>query len=287
MTDGERVYTFFQDAGLTAFTIAGRELWHVALGPFNMFYGFGASPIVVDGTVLLTVDQDTALTCSRWMRAPGKTRYRIDRPGVISGYSTPTVYRPAQGPQQILVPESFQLSAYAVADGRRLWWVRGLACEMKSVLSIQGDVAYVNGWGFPQNQAGTQVPTVPFADGLEVRREQGRPHRRGRDRRGPPRWTGCSARRSASRPSTRPQRIARCQRVGGVPRHARVRERPARDRARRRGRHDGGRREVEVQRPVPQVPSTLLYKGVLFMVNDSGILIAFDPATVPCSNRAV
>ena len=33
------------------------------------------------------------------------------------------------------------------------------------------------------------------------------------------------------------------------------------------------------QKPVPQVPSTLLYRGVLYMVNDSGILIAFDPAT--------
>jgi outer membrane protein assembly factor BamB len=33
------------------------------------------------------------------------------------------------------------------------------------------------------------------------------------------------------------------------------------------------------QRPVPQVPSTLLYRGVLFMVNDSGILTTFDPAT--------
>ena len=33
------------------------------------------------------------------------------------------------------------------------------------------------------------------------------------------------------------------------------------------------------QRPVPQVPSTLLYQGVLFMVNDSGILISFDPET--------
>ena len=32
-------------------------------------------------------------------------------------------------------------------------------------------------------------------------------------------------------------------------------------------------------RPVPQVPSTLLYGGVLFMVNDSGILLSFDPAT--------
>jgi outer membrane protein assembly factor BamB len=33
------------------------------------------------------------------------------------------------------------------------------------------------------------------------------------------------------------------------------------------------------QRPVPQVPSTLLYQGTLFMVNDSGILTSFDPAT--------
>ena len=33
------------------------------------------------------------------------------------------------------------------------------------------------------------------------------------------------------------------------------------------------------QKPVPQVPSTLLYKGVLYMINDGGILISFDPAT--------
>src|SRR5262245_538510 len=33
------------------------------------------------------------------------------------------------------------------------------------------------------------------------------------------------------------------------------------------------------QRPVPQVPSTVLYQGVLYMVNDSGILLSFDPAT--------
>jgi outer membrane protein assembly factor BamB len=33
------------------------------------------------------------------------------------------------------------------------------------------------------------------------------------------------------------------------------------------------------QRPVPQVPSTLLVDGTLFMVNDSGILTSFDPAT--------
>jgi len=32
-------------------------------------------------------------------------------------------------------------------------------------------------------------------------------------------------------------------------------------------------------KPVPQVPSTLLYQHVLYMINDSGILISFDPTT--------
>jgi hypothetical protein len=33
------------------------------------------------------------------------------------------------------------------------------------------------------------------------------------------------------------------------------------------------------QRAVPQLPSTLLYRGVLYMINDGGILTTFDPAT--------
>ena len=48
----------------------------------------------------------------------------------------------------------------------------------------------------------------------------------------------------------------------------------------------GGQGDITAQavrwkyrRPVPQVPSTLLYRNVLFMVNDSGILISFDPKT--------
>ena len=52
-------------------------------------------------------------------------------------------------------------------DGHRVWWVRGLACEMKSVASIEGDTLYINGWGFPQNQPGRQVATVSFEEGLK------------------------------------------------------------------------------------------------------------------------
>ena len=280
VSDGERVYTFFQESGLTAFAADGKQLWHVPLGPFNMYYGFGASPILVDGIVVLAVDQNIGSYLLGVDARTGKTRYKVDRPGVISGYSTPSVYQPKSGPKQILVPESFQLSAYSIEDGHRVWWVRGLACEMKSVLSIEDDVAYVNGWGFPQNQAGSQVPTVPFAEGL------------------------------AKYDANKDGRIATTEITGDAPMDKMLSSKvgfPAFDldgngsldakewevfRAMLASENGllaialGGQGDMTASavkwrylRPVPQVPSTLLYQGVLFMVNDSGILIAFDPAT--------
>jgi len=279
VTDGDRVYAFFQDFGLIAFTADGKEAWRLPLGPFNIFYGFGASPILVDGLVVLPVDQDSGSYLLAVDARTGNIRYKVDRPGVISGYSTPTVYGPKGGSKQIIIPESFQLSSYAVKDGRRVWWVRGLACEMKSVASMDNDTLYVNGWGFSQNQPGAQVPTVPFEEGL------------------------------ARYDKNQDGKIAGEEISGNTPMDRMLSPKygfPAFDLDR-----DGSldRKEWEIfrsmlasengllaiklgghgdmtqsairwryQRPVPQVPSTLLYQGVLFMVNDSGILISFDPA---------
>src|SRR6476469_6818992 len=58
VTDGANVYAFFQEFGLISYTADGRERWRKLIGPFNMFYGFGASPILADGTLVLSVDQD-------------------------------------------------------------------------------------------------------------------------------------------------------------------------------------------------------------------------------------
>src|SRR6185295_10919932 len=167
VTDGTNVYVFFQEFGLISYDGAGKERWRLPLGPFNMFYGFGASPILADDKVILPIDQDNP---SSYMIAvdknSGRLRWKVDRPVVISGYSTPIIYQPKQGAKQIVVPESFQLSAYSVETGKRVWWVRGLACEMKSIASNDGEYLYINGWGFPQNQPGQQVKTVSFKEGL-------------------------------------------------------------------------------------------------------------------------
>lgn len=281
VTDGQRVFAFFQSFGLIGFTADGKELWRMPLGPFNMFYGFGASPILVDGMVILPVDQDTASYLLGVDAATGKVRYRIDRPGVISGYSTPTVYEPKGQPKQILIPESFQLSAYDARTGRRVWWVRGLACEMKSVVSIDGDTAWINGWGFPQNQVGQQVPTISWEEGLKVY-DRNRDGRIGGDevaggppaldkmlspKYGFPAFDGNrdgfldSADWGVMRAMLASENGLLAIRLGG------------------QGDMTDGAIKWKYTRPVPQVPSTLLYKNVLFMVNDSGILLSIDPAT--------
>ncbi len=280
VTDGANVYAFFQDFGLISFTADGKERWRMPLGPFNMFYGFGASPILEDGMLILPVDQDTDPYLLAVDAKTGKQRWKVSRPHVISGYSTPTIWRPTTGGAQILIPESFQLTAYSVADGKKIWWVRGLACEMKSVASIDDTTLYVNGWGFGQNQAGTQIPTVDFAAGLKtydangdgfVGRDEingtGTMDRMLRPNYGYDAFDGnrdgkLNAQEwDVFRSMLGAENGLMAITLGG----------------------SGDMTSTAVKwkylRPVPQVPSTVLYQGVLYMVNDSGILLSFDPAT--------
>ena len=279
VTDGENVYVFFQEFGLISYDGSGKERWKLPLGPFNMFYGFGASPILVDDKVVLPVDQDNPASFLIAVdKNNGRVRWKVERPEVISGYSTPIIYQPAQGAKQIIVPESFQLSAYSVADGKRVWWVRGLACEMKSIASHDAEYLYVNGWGFPQNQPGQQVKTITFAEGLAK-------YDKNHD--------GLIAKSEITGKDTMDKMLSGAFEAFDTDRDEKLN---AKDwevfRAMMASENGllsvklGGNGDMTAAavrwrytKPVPQVPSTLLYKGVLYMVNDGGILISFDPAT--------
>jgi len=282
VTDGTNVYVFFQDFGMVSFDRDGKERWKLPLGPFNMFYGFGASPILVDDKVILPVDQDNP---SSYLIAvdknTGKLRWKIDRPVVISGYSTPIIYQPKQGPKQIIVPESFQLSAYSVEDGKRVWWVRGLACEMKSIASHDDEYLYINGWGFPQNQPGQQVKTMSFEEGLAAY-DKDKDH------------MITKAEVSTAGGTEKMDKML----VAAFEAFDMNRDEKLNDRdwevframmasengllaIKMGGQGDQTANAIRWRytKPVPQVPSTLLYQKVLYMINDSGILISFDPAT--------
>ena len=282
VTDGTNVYVFFQDFGMLSYDANGKERWKLPLGPFNMFYGFGASPILVDDKVILPVDQDNPASYLIAVdKNTGKLRWKVERPIVISGYSTPIVYQPKQGAKQIIIPESFQLSAYSVADGKRVWWVRGLACEMKSIASHDNEYLYINGWGFPQNQPGQQVPTISFEEGLAA-------YDKDKDR------MITKAEISAAGGTTKMDKLlVAAFEAFDMNRDEKLNEKDwevframmASENgllAIKMGGHGDQTANAirwRYTKPVPQVPSTLLYQNVLYMINDSGILISFDPVT--------
>jgi len=279
VTDGTNVYVFFQEFGLISFDGAGKERWKLPLGPFNMFYGFGASPILVDDKVILPVDQDNPGSYLLAVdKNSGRVRWKVERPTVISGYSTPIIYQPKQGPKQIVIPESFQLSAYSVEDGKRVWWVRGLACEMKSIASHDAEYLYINGWGFPTNQPGKQVATIPFSEALPRYDKNG---------------DGLIAKTEISGAEPMDKMLAAAFEAFDLDRDEKLNSKDW-EVFRAMMSSENGLLAIKLggegdqtatairwryQKPVPQVPSTLLYKGVLYMINDSGILLSFDPAT--------
>ena len=187
VTDGANVYAFFQEFGLISYTADGKERWRMPLGPFNMFYGFGASPILVDGMLILPRRSGHGLVPARGRREDRQAALEGRRAArhlrLLDADDLSTGRRAAT---QILDPRVVPAHGLrASTDGKQVWWVRGLACEMKSVASIDGDTLYVNGWGFPQNQPGTQIADGAVRRGPEaLRQERRRPGRARRRSRG-------------------------------------------------------------------------------------------------------
>lgn len=274
VVDGKNVYVFFGDYGLLAYSYDGQERWRKPLGPFNNVNGHGSSPILVDGLLVLLCDQDTDSYLLALEKDSGKVHYKVERPEVTRSYTTPGVYRPANGPAELIVPGSYNLTSYNAATGEKLWWVRGMSWQPKSTPLIHGDLIIAHWWeGGGEAEAPTDTP--PFAEML-ARFDKNKDGRisyaelaadprlqRGfentdldgdgfldeRD------WNFYSARRAA--------------------RNTLIAIRP-------RGRGDlTGSPSIlwRMQKFLPNVPSPLLYQGVLYLVKDGGIVTTLDPMT--------
>jgi outer membrane protein assembly factor BamB len=272
VVDGRSVIVFFQDYGLVAYDLEGRERWRTPLGPFQNVYGLGASPIVVDESVVLVVDQGRGSFVAAFGKDDGRLRWKTPRPEALSGHSTPAVYRPASGPALILAPGSFRMDAYDARTGESVWWVNGLPSEMKSVPVLDGDTVYVSGYSSPENEPGAHKPVPSFEAVIKEHDKDGDGRLSATEApEGPARTylpfsdLDHDGRLDASEWATFAASMAAengllAFRLGG------------------RGDVTPTALRWRYQRSVPQLPSPLLYRGVLYMINDGGILTTLDPA---------
>ena len=146
-TDGQNVYAFFQDFGLVSYGPDGNERWRIPLGPFNNPMGMASSPLLANGKIIQVCDSETDSFMIAADKDTAKIVWRDERPAFARGFSTPVLWDPTDGTGlQAIVPGSFELVAYNVDTGKRVWWVRSLTWQLKPTPIIEGDTIYVLGW---------------------------------------------------------------------------------------------------------------------------------------------
>jgi len=146
VTDGENVYAFFGDFGLISFGPKGEERWRMPLGPFQNINGHGSSPIVVDEKLILVVDQNIDSYLLAVHKDTGEVIWKTNRSEVTRGYGTAGVWRPSDGPAQLVVPGAYRVISYELETGEKRWWVNGMAWQLKCVPIFDGDTIYINAW---------------------------------------------------------------------------------------------------------------------------------------------
>src|SRR5262249_19845267 len=119
-----------------------------------------SSPILYGNLLVLLCDQDTNSYLLAVDKNTGRMRWKVDRPEATRCYTTPAILHPKQGPAELIVPGSYQLTSYNAETGEKLWWVRGMSWQPKSVPLVDGETVYASWWeAGGEAEQPTETPT--------------------------------------------------------------------------------------------------------------------------------
>jgi outer membrane protein assembly factor BamB len=165
-TDGKHVVVFFGSAGLFCYDQGGKELWRVPMGPFKTDFGAAASPLLVDGRVILNQDYDNESSLTVYDVKTGKVVWTKDRNEFGVGYATPFIWTVA-GKKQIVQAGTLRVVGYDFDSGKEIWTVRGMARIGNMTPSVGPDnVLYIGGWGAGADP-GDVIEVPPFDEELK------------------------------------------------------------------------------------------------------------------------
>lgn len=137
VSNGKQVVVWHGSAGLFCYDLDGSELWSRNLGEFEHMWGYGTSPILHDGRVILHTGPSHERIFTLALRLEtGETVWQTDEPqdgdgdhrkdGKYHGsWSTPIVAK-VGGETQLIVSLPSRVNGYDPRTGKLLWWCDGL-----------------------------------------------------------------------------------------------------------------------------------------------------------------
>ncbi len=261
VTDGENVYAFFKDFGFISYDAAGALRWQTPLGPFNNAQGLGASPIIAGDSVILVADQWENSYIAAFSLASGEMRWKTAR-DESEGWGTPLLHQTPGGPPKVVTASRGKVGVYALADGRRIAAMPGLAVAIVASPVLDGDTMYTFGYG-------VETP-APFSQRLE-RLDKNKDGKLSPDEYGDDPILNSVGKNAGNRDGivTEEEWNVFANRVLGP--NCLTAVRIEKGGARELWRYDKNFTAV--------IPSTLAYRNVLYVVRNGGILTTHDAAT--------
>ncbi len=156
-SDGKRVVVWHGSAGLHCYDMDGKALWSRNLGEFKHRWGYGTSPIIHKGRVILHTGPGTRVFVTAIDLKTGKTAWKTDEPiegdrrlkdEQMGSWTTPIVVDTKDG-ERIIVSMAWRLVAYDVKNGKIVWTCEGnrhsRGALAYSAPVIVGDMCFVTG----------------------------------------------------------------------------------------------------------------------------------------------
>lgn len=135
VTDGKHVYACFSDGSFVALDFAGNIAWTNRDYPFYSQHGLGASPVLANGLLLMTMDassegEDKLIGWQKpWDKSfvvaldaeTGKQRWKTMRGITRISHGTPTLWTGADGKPQLVTEAGDVVQGFDIATGAKLW----------------------------------------------------------------------------------------------------------------------------------------------------------------------
>jgi outer membrane protein assembly factor BamB len=149
--DKDHVYCAWatpEEFTLLALKHDGRQAWRLNLGSFESRHGFGTSPIVYDGLVIITGDSDTSAFVVAVDAASGEIRWKAPRnvhDEQNASYAAPCIYRQKDSPAQLIVCSwAHGISSFDPRSGKINWEAAVLERRPVGSPIIVGDLILAN-----------------------------------------------------------------------------------------------------------------------------------------------
>ncbi len=141
VSDGKRVYVLFSSNDVACYDLAGNLIWLRGLmldyPNASNSLGMASSLVIAEETVIAKLENDSQSLTVALHAEDGTTRWVVDRPAVAS-WSTPVLWRAADGNTEVVLQSVRGFTAYDLATGKRRWQFAAGGSAQASVVAADG-----------------------------------------------------------------------------------------------------------------------------------------------------